>query len=114
MIKLHPHLMRQVEDAAAKDEITPDVFVSNVLYAHFQAEYDKSLPSHKEIILGNMKGIASGASFTVLDTMDSVHKRDPKQRRNYGQVLALLIARRTVLAEYTGVYKDTYKVYRKL
>jgi KaiC/GvpD/RAD55 family RecA-like ATPase len=106
--------MRQVEDAATKARLTVDDFVSNVLYAHFQAEYDKSLPSLKEIILGNIHKVPVGATFTVIDTMDSAHIRDPKQRRNYGHVLALLIVRRTIHAEYTGVHKGTYKVYRKL
>lgn len=112
-LSINAMLMRQIEDAAQKEDTTPKELVERVMYAHFEAEHNRNLPSHKDIIIGNMKCVADGAEFVVTDIMDSIHKTYPSQRRTYGQVLALLIARRTIRAEFTGKYRGTLKVYRK-
>lgn len=112
-IKLRESLMAMVQAAAKENDVSVEVFVSHILNKHFHDKLAASMPSTKEIILGNIKSIAAGTTFTVIDVMDSLHKRDPKKRREYGSMLSLLIARREVHAYSMDVMKDTFKVYRK-
>lgn len=112
-LQLNQSLIRQIEDAARAQDITPKQYVEQVMYAHFDAKLKAKMPKHKDIVLANVNQIQAGTEFVVTDIMDSIHKGYPGERRTYGQILALLIARRTVRAEFTGKHKGTLKVYRK-
>lgn len=112
-ITLRESLMTMVTDAAGKAGRTTDAYVASILDKHFAAELEAQMPSVKEIILGNLKNIATGTTFTVIDVMDSMHKRSPKRRGDYGRMLSLLIARNQIPVAFTEVMKDTYKVYIK-
>lgn len=92
---------------------TAEFHVNQIVRAHYQRKLMDSMPSTKDIILGNLKTIASGSTFTVIDVMDSLHKRDPKKRGDYGRMLSLMIARNQIPVKFTDVMKDTYKVYIK-
>lgn len=113
MVDMNQRLVNQIEDAARTEGCTAMQYIEKVMYAHFDAKLKAQMPKHMDIVIANVGKIADGAEFVVTDIMDSVHKAYPGERRTYGQILALLIARRTVRAEFTGKYKGTLKVYRK-
>lgn len=92
---------------------TVEFHVNQIVREHYQRKLMAKMPKPKEVILANFAALKPGASFIGPDLMDSLHKRDPKLRGDYGRALSLMIARKEIAAEFTGVHKDTYKVYRK-
>ena len=110
-------LDQAVVDMIANDKLdanTPvDKVVNRILRQHYHDKLMASMPTVKEVIVGNLLCIETGALFTAADVMDSLHKQDPKKRGHYGRQLHLMVVRREISAEDTGMKKDTLKVYRK-
>lgn len=106
-----------VVDMIANDkqdaELAVDRVVNRILREHYHAKLMASMPSTKEIIIGNLKCIQPHVDFVVTDVMDSLHKQDPKKRGDYGRQLSLMIARREIHVEDIGEKRGTLKVYRK-
>lgn len=103
-----------LQDAAQSQNVPTSEVAERILQAHFKAERDKRLPDVKQFILTNLAKVKTGQHFIITDIMDSEHAKDPKKRRAYGQLLAMLIARRSVRVVFTGNHRGAFKLYHKL
>lgn len=116
-MKIAVTLAKDVENMILNDpedsSVAVDALVNRILREHYQAKHMASMPSTKEIIIGNLKCIQPYVDFVVTDVMDSIHKQDAKKRGDYGRQLSLMIARREIKVVDIGEKRGTLKVYRK-
>lgn len=103
-----------LQDAAQSQDVPVSEVAERILQSHFKVERDKHLPDVKQIVLTNLAMVKTGQRFIITDIMDSEQAKDPKKRRTYGQILAMLIARRSVSVVFTGIHRGTFKLYHKL